>query len=152
MFIKDIMESNVATLHRDATYEDAVRLFHTRDITGCPVLDDEGTVVGILSYKDLLRILFPFYDSYYKAPEMYTDYHDRECKAAEIRLHKVSSFMTPMVHTTTPDVPLLHAAGFMLAHHIQRLPVIENGKLVGIVTRKRIIRELFKKNFPSQVE
>ena len=148
MFIKDIMESNVATLHRDATYEDAVSLFHDRDITGCPVLDDDGNVVGILSYKDLLRILFPFYDSYYKAPELYTDYHDRECKAAEIRKHKVSSFMTPMVHTTTPDMPLLHAAGFMLAHHIQRLPVIENGVLVGIVTRKRIIRELFKKNFP----
>lgn len=147
MKVRDIMDTDVITLRRDATYEDAVKTFHDSEITGCPIVDDQGKLVGIVSYKDLLRILFPYYDSYYKNPESYTDSNDRESKAQEIRNHKIETFMTAPVHTTTPDMPILQAAGIMLAHHIQRLPVLEGERIVGIVTRTKILRALFQKNF-----
>jgi CBS domain-containing protein len=147
MRVKDIMETDVITLHKDATYEDAVRLLHEQNISGCPVVDDANRLVGIVSHKDLLRILYPYYDSFYRAPEMYTDFNMRENKAYEIRSHKIESFMSDPVFTTHPETPILHAGGMMLAHHVQRLPVLLAGELVGIVTRKRILREIFKRNF-----
>lgn len=147
MKVRDVMETNLVSLNHEATYEDAVRLFHEKKITGCPVIDDNGRLVGIVSYKDLMRILFPYYDSYYRSPELYADFDQRESKVSEISSHKISTFMSTNIHSTHPDMPILHAGGMMLSHHIQRLPVVENGELVGLVTRTRILHELFKKNF-----
>jgi MFS transporter, DHA2 family, lincomycin resistance protein len=147
MKVRDIMETDLVSINHEATYEDAVRLFNEKKITGCPVINDEGKLVGIVSYKDLMRILFPYYDSYYRSPELYTDFDQRETKASEIGAHKISTFMSTCVYSTHPDMPLLHAGGMMLAHHIQRLPVLEEGRLVGLVTRTRILREIFRKNF-----
>ena len=147
MRVKDLMETDLITIHKQATYEDAVRLLHERNISGCPVVDDANKLVGILSHKDLLRILFPYYDSYYRTPEMYTDFDSRLDKAYEIRNHRVESFMSDPLFTTHPETPILHAGGKMLAHHVQRLPVVLSGELVGIVTRKQILREIFRQNF-----
>lgn len=147
MKVRDVMETDLISINHEATYEDAVRLFNEKKITGCPVINNEGKLVGVVSYKDLMRILFPYYDSYYRSPELYTDFDKREAKASEIGSHKISTFMSTNVHSTHPDMPILHAGGMMLSHHIQRLPVVENGELVGLVTRTRILHELFKKNF-----
>lgn len=147
MIVRDVMETELVSINHEATYEDAVRTLHEHHITGCVVVNDAGELVGIVSYKDLMRVLFPYYDSYYRSPELYTDFDQRERKASEISKHKISTFMSTNLHVTHPDMPILHAGGMMLAHHIQRLPVMENGKLIGLVTRTKILRELFKKNF-----
>ena len=147
MYVRDIMVTDVVTVHKNDTYEDVVKRLHESSLNGCPVIDDDGSVVGIVSHKDLLRILFPYYDSYYRSPELYTDFADRESKANEIRNHRIETFMSSPVFSIRPDVPILHAAGMMLAHHVQRLPVIENGILVGMVNRNHILREVFRKNF-----
>jgi CBS domain-containing protein len=147
MKVRDVMETQLVSINHQASYEDAVRLFHQHKITGCPVIDDAGKLVGVISYKDLMRILFPYYDSYYRSPELYTDFDQRESKAQEIKTHRVSTFMSTNIHSIHPEMPILHAGGMMLAHHIQRLPVVENGQLIGLVTRTKILREIFKKNF-----
>lgn len=147
MNLQSIMERDVITLPETTSYEDVVRTLHVNKISGCPVVDAQGRLVGIVTHLDLLRILFPYYDSYYRAPEIYADLENREDKAKEIRSHPVSTFMSQPVITATPDMPILHAAGIMLARHVQHLPVIENGAIVGIVTRRSILREIFKKNF-----
>jgi len=141
------METDVVTLQQDGTYEDAVKTLDRAKITGCPVVNSGGELVGVVSYKDLLRLLFPYYDSYYKNPESYTDFDAREAKASEIRDHRIETFMSSPAYSASPDMLILQAAAVMLAHHIQRLPVVDNGALVGIVTRTRILREIFKKNF-----
>jgi CBS domain-containing protein len=147
MHVKDLMETAVITIRDDAGLEDVVRLLHEKNISGVPVVDASNHLVGIVSHRDLLRILYPYYDSYYKAPELYSDFDMRECKAAEIRKMSVSRFMSEPTYTTHPDTPILHAGGLMLARGIQRLPVLLGGELVGIVTRKQILREIFRKNF-----
>jgi CBS domain-containing protein len=147
MRVKDLMETDVITIQKNARLEDVVRLLHEKNISGVPVVDETNHLVGIVSHRDLLRILYPYYDSYYKAPELYSDYEMRECKAAEIRRMRVEQFMSDPVHTAHPEMPILHAGGMMLARSIQRLPVVLGGELVGIVTRKQILREIFKSNF-----
>lgn len=144
MRIKDIMVSPVITVPTDATYVEAALILYTNHITGAPVVSSDGHVIGVVSEKDLYRILYPWYQSYYLNPEEYVDFETRESKASDIRDHRVETFMTAPVITTHPDTPLLRAGAIMLAKHIHRLPVIEKDHLVGIVTRGELYRRIIQ--------
>lgn len=145
MHVRDVMEVDVVTVPEHATYEDVARLLHDKQISGVPVVDSDGRLVGAVSEKDLFRILYPFYRSYYESPESYTDFVAREAKIEEIRHHPVSGFMTTDISVISPDAPIMRAGAIMLARHIHRLPVVEGGRLVGIVSRANIYREILKR-------
>jgi len=144
MKVRDVMEPHVVTLTQDQSYEDAARLMNERQVSGLPVMDASGRLVGMVSEKDLYRILFPFYSSYYQDPVSYADLEKREDKIDEVRIKKVSIFMSRDVTTIGPDEPIMRAGGIMLAKKISRLPVVEDGKLIGLVSRSRIYKEVLK--------
>ena len=148
MRVRAVMEDVPLSFHPETTYEEAATLLCRHELSGAPVLDAVGAVVGMVSEKDLFRVLYPFYKSFYESPDAYTDFESRESKAQEIRLHPVSSFMTSQVITVTPDTPLMRAGALMLAHHIHMLPVVEKGLLVGILRRGVLYRSVLRKNFP----
>lgn len=148
MRIKDIMVSPVITVPSHATYVEVAHILYTHHITGAPVVANDGQVIGMVSEKDLYRILYPWYQSYYLNPEEYVDYETRESKAKDIRDHRVETFMTAPVITTRSDAPLLRAGAIMLAKHIHRLPVVDENRLVGIVTRG----ELYRRIIQTQIE
>lgn len=147
MKVKEIMEPAVIIIKNDATYEEAARILYQNEISGAPVVDESGKVVGIVSEEDLFRIVYPFYRSYYDHPEMYIDYEDRERKMSEIKNHKVEIFMSKNVVGIDPETPVLQAGAVMLARDIMRMPVIKDGQLVGIVNRKTIYHAVLKNNF-----
>lgn len=147
MKVKEIMEPAVITIKNDATYEEAARVLYQNVISGAPVVDDTGKVVGVLSEEDLFRIVYPYYKSYYDHPEMYIDFEEREKKMAEIKNHKVEIFMSKNVIGVDPETPVLQAGALMLARDIMRMPVIKDGQLVGIVNRKAIYHAVLKNNF-----
>lgn len=147
MRVKELMETNGIHVNPSTTYEEAARLLYTHQMSGVPVLDEKGTVVGFVSEKDIVRILYPWYKSFYESPESYTDMEARESKASDIRNTKVEVFMKRSVFTVKPDDPIMKAGALMLAHDINRLPVLENGKMVGIVSRGSIYKAILKKNF-----
>jgi CBS domain-containing protein len=147
MKVKEIMEPAVIIIKSDATYEEAARILYQNEISGAPVVDGSGKVVGIVSEEDLFRIVYPYYLSYYDHPEMYIDYEDRERKMTEIKNHKVEIFMSKNVVGIDPEPPVLQAGAVMLARDIMRMPVIKDGQLVGIVNRKTIYHAVLKNNF-----
>jgi len=147
MKVKEIMEPSVISLNIDSTYEEVARVLYTNGISGAPVVDGTGKVVGVVSEEDLFRIIYPFYKSYYDHPEMYADYEAREKKMQEIKNHKVEIFMSKNVVGVYPDTPILQAGAVMLARDIMRLPVIKDGQLVGIINRKAIYHAVLKNNF-----
>lgn len=121
---EDIMTRRPVSVRADAAITDAIRLLLRRDISGVPVVDAAGELIGILSERDCLRVLaVGEYDS--------TDHGE---------LRSVREFMTPPDHTVTPDVGIYTLADFFLTHHERRLPVISGGRLVGIVTRRDVLR------------
>lgn len=146
MKVRDVMEVGVYTISADALYEDAAAILCTKDVSALPVLNETGDLVGVVSEKDLFRIMFPFYKSFYEHPECYADSEGRENKIDEIRKHRIDTFMSRDVVTITPDEPIMRAGAMMLARHIHLLPVIEAGKLVGIVSRSHIYRNIFRKH------
>ncbi|MEI7512330.1 MAG: CBS domain-containing protein [Candidatus Uhrbacteria bacterium] len=147
MKVRDVMETAVVTVPIGTTYREVAKLLVTGVMSGLPVVDETGKVVGIVSEKDLFRVLYPYYRSFYENPELYSDSEAREHKAEDVADHPVESFMTTTVWTVEPDMPVMRAGALMLAKNIHRMPVMENGKLIGIVTRGHIYRTVFAKSF-----
>jgi len=147
MKVRDLMETKIFTLKPDNTYQEAVSLIYKNNINGAPVVNDQNELVGYVSEKDLFKILYPFYQSYYEHPESYTDGEKREQKADEIRFHKVEVFMTKNPLIVDPEMPVMNAGALMLAHRVHKFPVVENGKLVGVISREKIYKKVFEKSF-----
>ena len=141
------MTKDFLTLNPQNTYEEAVYLLYKNNLPGVAVVNEKEELVGYVSEKDLFRILYPFYPSFYEHPESYADGESREEKAKEIRFHKLETFMNKSPLTVGPDMPVMNAGALMLAHRIHQFPVVENGKVIEIISRKQIYRAVFKNNF-----
>ena len=140
------MITPVVTVPPEATYEEAAALLHQNRLSGMPVVDRNGKIVGVISEKDLFRALFPLYEDFLENPEAYADQERQEDEIENIRRQPVEKFMTRNVVTIDADARILHAGGLMLAHNIHRLPVMDRGKLVGIIAREDIYGTILKKH------
>ncbi|KKW48020.1 MAG: hypothetical protein UY99_C0017G0017 [Parcubacteria group bacterium GW2011_GWA1_59_11] len=138
------MRTKVVAVSPDTPYEEAARLMYRHKFSGLPVVDPEGKLAGIISEKDLFRAIYPDYGEFMSGSDAYHDSETDEDRIREVRKRPVSDFMTKKVITVGPDTPVLAAEGLMLARHIHRLPVLENGKLIGIASRDDIYRAVLK--------
>ncbi len=147
MKVRELMLKKFITLTPENTYQEAVALLYKNNINGAAVVNKDNELVGYVSEKDLFRILYPYYKSFYEHPESYTDGEKREEKAQEIRLHPVESFMNKAPLTVEPDMPVMNAGALMLANRVHQFPVIENNKVVGMISRELIYKTVFKRSF-----
>lgn len=94
-----------------------------KKISGAPVLDEGGKLVGIISEKDCLRIIVDqaYHNLPYNSP-------------------KVSDYMTKNVKTLSPDSDVVEAATLFLDSPVRRMPVVDNGTLIGQISRRDILR------------
>ncbi len=143
MKARDVMTPEVLTVRSDATLLDAVRLMAGRGISGLPVVDDAGKLVGLLTEGDLLQRgelgserKRPRWLEYVLGPgRLARDYLHAHSRA-------VRDLMTSAPITVGPDVDLEEVADTMIAASVKRLPVVENGKILGIVSRSDLLRAL----------
>ncbi len=116
--IEEIMERDVVTVDYDASFEEAVETMFERRVGGCPIVDDEERVVGIITERDVMRYLAG--RSGYDEP--------------------VENYMTRSVVTIKPKDTIRHAMEIMITRKLRRLPVIDDGVLVGMITVREILR------------
>jgi CBS domain-containing protein len=126
--IRDLMSSMVTTLARNDQLTLADDLMRAARIRHLPVLDEEGELCGIVTQRDLFR------GALAKALG-YGDLAQRKLLATLV----VKEVMTTEVVTATPAMPVVQAARLMLDHKIGCLPVVENRRLVGIVTESDFV-------------
>lgn len=147
MKAKDIMTRNVVTVHPDITVEAIACLLTERRISGVPVTDSEGRVVGIVSESDLFlkEKGIPF--SAVKLPALFKQWVD-PTQLAEIyegaRHHVAADVMTREVICVDAEEDVGHIAWLMAQRNLKRAPVLQNGLLAGIITRADMIRLLAK--------
>jgi CBS domain-containing protein len=115
--------SNIVTFKPDQPIQDVISIIIKKKIAGAPVLDDQQHLVGMISEKDCLRLIVD--QAYYHMP-------------AETR--KVSDYMTAKVQTMSPKTNIVEAAMEFLNSPIRRFPIVENGMLIGQVSRRHILR------------
>lgn len=149
MYIKDIMTKEVITINESDTVEKCASLLATHDLSGLPVVDDEGKIKGIITEGDLIKhnsdVQVPAFLEilggiiYLDDPNKYLD------DVKKSMGYFVKTVMTEKVTTIGPDEKIEAAASLLVRKKIKKLPVInDTGELVGVVSRKDIMNHLFK--------
>ena len=141
MQAQDVMTTNVASIRKDATVREAATRLLERQVSALPVVDAKDRLVGIVSEGDLVR-----------RPELGTDVPrfgwldvvGRDAAREYLKMHgsEVRKVMTRPVVSVRRTTPLHEVARLLDRHRIKRLPVVEGGRLVGIVSRADLVRQL----------
>ena len=138
----DVMTRAVVTIPPSAALSDALRLMLDQRISGVPVVGHPGRLVGILTEGDLLRRA----ETGTEKRPWWLDFLVGSGRQAQdyVRSHgrKVEEVMTRDVATVGPDTPLAQIVDVMERRHIKRVPVVEDGRLVGLVSRSDFLRAL----------
>src|SRR4051812_17861299 len=134
----DLMTRDVAVVHPDTSLFQAVKLMAQRRISGMPVVDDNGAIIGIVSEGDLVR----WHEGYSERQARWLDMLAEGMAIAPVFLQgiqeqhrKVHSVMAKGAITVPENMPARDIAHLMHERHIKRVPVVRDGKLVGIVAR-----------------
>lgn len=143
--VRDVMKKDCISISQNALVEEAAALMVQHRINGIPVVNEQNEVVGMITQGDLiiratgirLFTLWP-YGSYESNEEMMKEYR-------KIIGTKVSEVMNDQAITIDPDRPISYAAELMYKKRIKQLPVVENKKLLGYLSRTHIIELLFRK-------
>lgn len=144
----DLMTRDVAVVHPETSLLEAVKLMAERRISGMPVVDAKGAIVGMLSEGDLVR----WHEGYTEKQIRWLDMLAEGGNLAPIFLagirdqhHKVRTVMAKGATTVTEDTPARDIAQLMCVENIKRVPVVRDGQLVGIVARSDLVRALARK-------
>lgn len=120
---KTIMTKNVVTVKSDTPIDRALELLIEKNITGLPVVNDDRTLIGIISEKDMLKLL-----------------PSQEDESAAI----VADFMTKEITCFDQDEDLIAICECLVNNNFRRVPIVSNGKLVGIISRRDIIKYILE--------
>jgi CBS domain-containing protein len=147
---KQVMTKKPVTIESGATIEQAAEVLRKNKISGAPVVaSSSGKMVGIISEKDLFRAIYPNLKDIIQHIGLWLDRQRIKHAVDKKRNIKISKIMTTKVITAKPDTPVLKVGSQMLVNRIHRLPVVDKGKLVGIVTRHDIFNKLLQSSFKS---
>ena len=139
----DVMVRNVITVSPDACVQDVAHILLTSRISGVPVVGPNGELVGIVSEGDLMRRVEA--GTGRRRPWWLAILTGKEALAMEfIREHsrKVADVMTREVITAALDTPLWKIANLLEKNAIKRVPIVEGGKVIGIVSRANLLQAL----------
>jgi CBS domain-containing protein len=139
----DIMTRDVVAVGPDSSVEQAIHLMTTRHISGVPVVGQGGQLVGILTEGDLLRRVET--GTAGKQAGWLANFLMPGREAASYVLthgRRVADVMTADVVTVSEDTPLEELVDTMVRHRVRRLPVVRDGRLLGIVSRADLVRQV----------
>ena len=127
--VRDAMTPSPVITTPDTSLGELEKIFETHDFNGIPVLDEKGQLVGMVTKYDLLKAFIFTPD----APiPRYRVIMDRPA----------SSVMNTDVFTVTPDLPLSRLLHELVERQTKSFPVVENGRLIGIISREDVLRAL----------
>jgi len=151
--VREFMNEKVVCLSPDDTIFDAAKLLSKLNIAGAPVVENDK-IIGVISVTDIIKFIdiklgklpkieFPGLSwlllAFIQMQKVNMDLRDELNKATK---SKVKDVMTKDVVTVTPESSLIDVAELMEKHDVNRLPVVSEGKLVGIVARADLIKAL----------
>jgi CBS domain-containing protein len=141
---RDLMTTSLLVFRPEQTILEVIEALIKRRVSGAPVVDDQGRLVGVVSELDCLRML--------ASDEFYFEQQEEGAL--------VSQFMSSGGRTIPPDLGMYAISHYFLTSTIRRLPVVENEKLIGQVSRRDVLRgmeamsrkRLVRKRYPDYRE
>ena len=154
--VRDLMTTQVVTLQPTDTIKKAAIKFAVDNISGAPVVDNRNHLLGIVSENDILRIIYTYQlklDKENRGSVMLSyamdnkDEGDDELKkiSEEISNMEIGDIMIRTVLTTSPDALIMEVLKSMIEMDVNRVPVVEKGVVIGIISRADIVFALYKR-------
>jgi CBS domain-containing protein len=119
---RDIMTDRVVTIGPDAYLQEAIEVLLTMQVSGLPVIDAEGQLIGIISEFALLTTAYD----------------------ATTACETVAQHMTAEVLTVNVDDPIRKVADHFIVHRVRRVPVVDKGRVVGLIARRDVLKAVFE--------
>lgn len=116
----EIMSTKLRTVHPDTSIQEAIEILIDQRVSGLPVTDDEDRLVGMITEFALLAVA---YDQ-------------------SVSKHTVSQHMTRDVITVNVDDPVSRVADLCIIHRVRRVPVMKDGRLLGVIARRDVLHAL----------
>lgn len=142
----EIMTTNIHTVHRDTEIKALAKTFVERKVNALPVVDDEGLLVGMVTQTDLVEQDKPLHIPtvislfdwviYLESPKKFLE------EVRKVTARKVGEICTTDVVTCAPETPVSEVASLMVDNKVHLVPVVKEGKMVGVVARLDVIRSL----------
>lgn len=123
MLVKDYMSRRLTTLKPETEIVRAVHTLIKKNISGAPVVDEDGRLIGMITQIDCLKVV------------LNAAYHSEYGGT-------VAELMSAEVETMDPETSMIDAAKQFLKQHYHRYPVLDQGKLVGLISRRDVLRAL----------
>jgi CBS domain-containing protein len=145
--------TNVISVTPDVLVQDVAYILLSNRISAVPIVDDEGELLGIVSEGDLMRRSETGtgrHRPWWLA--MLTGRDIRALDYAKEHSRRITDVMTSKVVTATPDTPLRDIATLLEKNGIKRVPIVKDGKMVGIVSRANLLQALASSRIPQDVD
>lgn len=143
MHVHDVMSVGVVTAKPTDTVRSVVMKMLSRHCGAIPVVGEDDRLIGMVTLRDVLLPLYPNYGEYIHDNVHSRDFVEMEDGYSEVLEQKVQEVMSLNPLTISPKAPVLEAASYMGLKNFRRIPVVEKGKLVGMVSIGDINRGLF---------
>ncbi len=119
---KDIMTKNLISIKKDTKVTEAINLMLGKNVSGLPIVNDDKSLLGIISEKDMLQLAF----------------------SDSIENEIVATYMTENIVTLDDDTELLDVCECLMTETFKRIPILSNNKLVGIISRRDILKYILE--------
>ncbi len=129
--VKDFMDKVFETVTPKTRMGEAVQILMKKRLTGILVVDEDSHLLGVLSEKDCLKTII--YDGFYRVPD-----------------EMVEHFMHPPVRTIESTMGIMAVAQAFIDCPVRRLPVVDNGRLVGQITQRDVVRGMTALQTPAR--
>lgn len=143
----DIMRKDVFSINQNASIKELILYFTEKDITGCPITDDEGNFAGYISDGDIMRYLASQHSAFkfsYVFSALAGEKNEFETKLKDILFMKVCDIASKNIFYVNINDSLEDVCDVLAETHKKKVPVLSNNKMVGIVTRKDITKYILK--------
>ncbi len=147
--VKDIMTTELITVFPEMEVVQAAKLLLEKRINGIPVVDETGKLVGLLCQSDLIaqqkRLPIPSFFTFMDGVFSISSTKQMEKQVQKIAAITVAQAMTPDPVSVEPDMGIEVVAGLMVDSGLHTIPVVHEGRLVGIVGKEDILKTLITK-------
>ncbi len=156
LMAKDIMTTELITLGQDTEVGKAATLLLENHINGAPVVDPSGKLVGILCQSDLIfqqkKLSLPSFFTFLDGFIPLTSMQEMEKEINKVSATTVGQVMTPNPVTVQSHTPVQEVASLMVEKRYHTIPVMEAGKLVGILGKEDVLRTVLPRSEPTPAE
>ncbi len=151
MQVKEIMNRSIRSVSPDTKVMEVASIMCLYRIPGIPVVEEGGRLVGLIAEKDVLHSLFPTLESLMEEGMGNVDLDREMARYKDVLAQSVSELMTRNPITVSPDVHVLRAASIMARNRFRRIPVAEDGVLMGMLSLGDVHKAIFHANVADKL-